>query len=188
MSFKISDITANLLKGGARPSLFEVNIYGGANVNGELAVGRFLIKATSMPSSTIGTIQVPYFGRFAKVAGNRVFAPWSVTVINDETFNVRNALENWSNAINEHRGNVRYGEARSAPISYKAQATVTQYAQDSGMPRVYKFHGLYPTELSELDLSWEAVDQIEEFGCVFEYDYWTVEGPTSDTNSPGALD
>ena len=129
-----------------------------------------MIQAASLPASNLGTIQVPYFGRFIKLAGDRVYDPWVVTVINDEDFLVRNALEEWSNKINRFEGNIRDLK------NYKSQAQVTQYAKTGEILRVYEFDGLYPSTISQIDLGWDINDSIELFQVEFQYDLWRVVG------------
>jgi hypothetical protein len=97
MAFNISDFRGQLEFGGARPSLFEVQIFNPANTTGDLKTP-FLVRAAQLPGSTVGTVPVSYFGRQIKLAGNRTFADWTVTIINDEDFLIRNALEEWNNS------------------------------------------------------------------------------------------
>jgi hypothetical protein len=170
MAFSINEFKSQLVGGGARSALFQVQI-----TNPILGVADFkvpfMIKAASIPESTTGTIQVPYFGRFIKYAGDRSFQPWQVTIINDEDFAIRNAMESWSNAINTHITNFR-----SAPFDYKAQAQIVQYGKDGTALREYTFEGLFPTSISSIDLAWANESQIEEFSVTFEYDLWRVSG------------
>jgi hypothetical protein len=122
-------------------------------------------------------IEVPYFGRKIKIAGDRTFAEWTVTLINDEDMIIRNAMEEWSNNINSHLGNLRsFGSA--SPTLYKANATVTHFGK-TGLPlRSYTFNGLFPTEVSPIDLDWNTTDTLEEFTVTFQYDHWEVSGLT----------
>tara|TARA_Y100001973_G_C5207168_1_gene342426 strand:- start:5580 stop:6125 length:546 start_codon:yes stop_codon:yes gene_type:complete len=181
MAFNVNEIRSQLTLGGARNSLFQVRINNPANSAGDLKVP-FLVKATQIPASTLGVIEVPYFGRKMKIAGDRLFAPWQVTVINDEDFLIRNSLEEWMGEINKHAENTR-GFGSAGPDGYKKDATVTQFSK-TGVPiREYKFVGIYPAELAEIDLNWEAVDQIQEFQCIFQYDYWTVSGATGNAGT-----
>ena len=106
MAFNINEIRSQLALGGARPTLFQVNITNPANAAADLK-SPFLIRASQVPASTLGFIEVPYFGRKVKIAGDRTFAEWNVTVINDEDFLIRNSMEEWMNTINSHLGNVR---------------------------------------------------------------------------------
>lgn len=176
MAFNVNEIRSQLSLGGARNSLFRVTFNNPANGAGDIKVP-FMVKATQIPASTLGTIEVPYFGRKLKIAGDRVFNPWITTVINDEDFLIRNALEEWSNEINGHSDNLR-GFGSSSPNEYKADATVTQFSK-TGVPiREYKFVGIFPAEINEIELNWESVDQIQEFQCTWQYDYWTVSGAT----------
>lgn len=170
MAFSINEFKSQLVGGGARSTLFQVQI-----TNPILGVADFkvpfMIKAASIPESTTGTIPVPYFGRIIKYGGDRQFGPWQVTVINDEDFAVRNAMEAWSNSINSHITNFR-----SAPFDYKAQAQVTQFGKDGSVLREYTFEGLFPSQISTIELGWANQDQIEEFAVTFEYDLWRVSG------------
>jgi len=174
MAFNIQEIRSQLTLGGARASLFQVQIANPANGAGDIKVP-FMVKAAQIPSSTTGVIEVPYFGRKIKVAGDRTFAEWTVTIINDEDFLIRNAMEQWSNSINSHAGNIReFGSA--SPLLYKSNAQITQFSK-TGVPiREYTFNGMFPTEVSAIEMAWETTDAIEEFTVTFQYDFWEVSG------------
>lgn len=172
MAFNINDLRSQLTFGGAKSTLFQVQITN--PIVGGIADIKvpFMVKASIIPSSTINSIDVPYFGRKIKVAGDRTFEPWRVTVINDEDFLIRNAMEAWMSAINTHEGNL----SAVGPVQYKAQAQITQFSK-SGVPlRVYNFNGLFPTEVAAMNMSWEENDRIEEFDVTFAYDWWNVSG------------
>lgn len=177
MAFNINQFKSQLVGGGARPTLFQVNItnpiLGGIDGGADFKVP-FMVRAAAIPASNIGQVVIPYFGRQVKMGGDRVFEDWTVTVINDEDFAVRNAMEAWSNAINTHITNFR-----TYPPTYKAQAQVTQFGKDGTAVREYTFEGLFPVQVSEIQLGWEATDQIEEFTVTFAYDLWRVSGGTT---------
>jgi hypothetical protein len=172
MAFNVNEIKAQLEFGGARPTLFQVQITNPATSAADLKAP-FMMKASTMPESSLGFVEVPYFGRKIRVAGDRVFAPWSVTVVNDEDFLVRDAMEQWSNSINALQRNVR-GTGSSSPSSYKSDALVSQFSKTGELVRQYKFVGVFPTTIAPIPLSWEATDTIEEFDVEFQYDYWEV--------------
>jgi len=174
MAFNIQEIRSQLALGGARASLFQVQIANPANGAGDIKVP-FMVKAAQIPASTLGMIEVPYFGRKIKIAGDRTFAEWTVTVINDEDFLIRNAMEQWMNTINSHAGNIReFGSA--SPLLYKSNAQITQFSK-TGVPiREYTFNGMFPTEVSAIEMAWETTDAIEEFTVTFQYDFWEVSG------------
>lgn len=174
MAFNISEMRSQLTGGGARPTLFEVQITNPINGVADFKIP-FMVKAASLPASVIGPIEVPYFGRKLKIAGDRTFDDWEVTVINDEDFAVRNAMEQWMNAINSHVGNVR-DRARLSPETYKAQAQVRQFSKNGDVIREYTFNGMFPTNLGAIDTSWETNDTIEEFSVTLGYDWWEVTG------------
>lgn len=176
MAFSINEIKSQLTYGGARPNLFQVRI-DTKNSIADLKVP-FMVQAAQIPSSNLGTIRVPYFGRQLKLAGDRTFEPWTVSVINDEDFKVRNALEEWSNRINRLQANVRSLDR------YKSDATVTQFAKDGSVIREYRFVGIFPTLVSQIELNWGDVDNYESFQVQFEYDFWEVVGGNTGTLTP----
>ena len=100
----IDDFKSKLVGGGARPNLFEVelNFPNGLNENDAEEKGRFLVKAANLPASNINVIDVPFRGRNLKIAGDRTFDVWTITIINDTDFLIKNAFERWMNAINKH--------------------------------------------------------------------------------------
>lgn len=173
MAFSVNEFSAALKDGGARNSLFQVQITNPINGSADIQVP-FMCKAAQIPASTLGVIEVPYFGRQVKLAGNRTYAEWTPTIINDEDFAIRNALEHWSNAINTFEGNLRTAGG-SAPALYKANAQVTQYSKTGDILRVYEFIGMFPSEVSTIDLAWET-EGIEEYTVTFQYDYWRING------------
>ena len=88
MAFNINELRSQLVFGGAKNSLFQVQISNPVTSIGDLKVP-FMVKASALPASTLGMIEVPYFGRKVKIAGDRTFEDWNVTVINDEDFLIR---------------------------------------------------------------------------------------------------
>jgi len=172
MAFNINEFKSQLTGGGARPTLFQVQITNPILATADVKLS-FMVKTAAIPGSSVGGFGVPYFGRIVKYAGDRVFEPWPVTVINDEDFAVRNAMEAWSNAINSHDSNTR-----ALPQTYKSNGIVTQYSKDGRALRTYVFEGMYPSTIDSIPLSWAETDTIEEFGVTFEYDLWRVEGIT----------
>jgi len=174
MAFNINEMRAGLALGGARPTLFQVQITNPIN-NAADAIAPFLIRATSLPSSTINPIEIPYFGRKIKIAGDRTFDTWPVTIMNDEDFRIRHTMEQWHNQINSLQTNLNLN-ADSSPLNYKSTALVTQYGKSGDELRRYKFNGIFPTEISTIDLDWDSTDQIETFSVTFAYDWFEIDG------------
>jgi hypothetical protein len=174
MAFNINDLRSQLALGGAKPSLFQVQITNPINTIADLKVP-FMVKSATLPPSTLGSIEVPYFGRKIKLAGDRTFDTWTVTVINDEDFLVRNAMESWMSSINTHQGNVT-ALSSAAPLAYKAQAQITQFSKTGAPLRVYNFNGLFPVNVGEVQMDWGQTDTIEEFTVTFQYDWWDITG------------
>lgn len=183
MAFRINDIVANLKFGGARPTLFQVEITSpfDSDLN---QIAPFMVQTTQIPSSTISAIEVPYFGRKIKVAGDRTFEPWTINILNDEDFKIRHYMERWHDQMNSLAGNLNQ-TGTSAPAQYKSQALVKQYGKsDADRPiREYAFYGIFPTDISTIDLDWADTDRIETFSVTFAYDYHEITGGTTGTIS-----
>jgi len=162
-----------LTYGGARPNLFEVYLtiptFVAADTGSDTKF-RFTARAAQLPAATISAIDVGYFGRMIKFAGDRTFADWTVTVLNDEDFLVRSMLEKWSNALNKLEANQR--QTYGSENDYKATMNVIQYAKDGTPIRSYDIIGAFPTTIDAIDLNWETQNQVESFGVTFAYDYW----------------
>lgn len=174
MAYAINDIRSRLRLGGARPTLFRVRLNTPSRIGGDLSDSPFMIQASSLPGSTIAPIEVPYFGRKIRLAGDRTFEPWSVTVMNDENFKIRQVMEQWHNRINSLQGNLNT-TGGAEPENYKAQADIDQFSKAGGNPiRTYRFYGLFPTEISPIDVNWNDTDQIELFQVTFVYDWYEV--------------
>ena len=168
---KISDLKSSLTGGGARPNLFEVvltfpSVTGVAS--SVLDKARIQVKAAALPASNIAPIDVPFRGRILKVAGDRTFETWTITVINDADFSIRSAFETWMNKINRHSDNT--GSVN--PSAYYADAFVHQLSRNGGILRSYKFYDVFPTNISAIDLSYETTDTIEEFTVELQVQWW----------------
>lgn len=182
---KITDFKSKLSGGGARANLFEVVLSfpdSAPTDTNVLDKSRFLIKAAALPASTIGPVTVPFRGRILKIAGDRTFESWTVTVINDTDFSIRSALENWINSIN------RVSDATGAtdPAAYQADAFVYQLDRDGSTLRAYHMYDIFPTNIAQIALSSETTDVIEEFTCEFQVQWWEAVKGTG--NNAGGQD
>jgi len=180
MAFNVAEFRANMIGDGARPNLFSVSlVFPTLAENGAVAGQKvnFMAKAAQLPGSSIGTVPVFYFGREMKFPGNRTFADWTLTIINDEDFAIRNSLESWMNAINSHATNVRSGGA-IASTGYSVDASVTQYGKTGNELKKYNFVGMFPLDLAPIDLDWGSNDAIEEYTCTFAYQFWETNTTT----------
>jgi hypothetical protein len=168
---KITDFKSKLTGGGARPNLFEVELAFPSAVgvdNDTLQKARFLVKAAALPASTVAPIDVPFRGRILKIAGDRTFETWTITVINDVDFSIRSAFEKWMNTINK----MSDATGLTDPADYQADAFVYQLDRDSSVLRSYKFYDVFPTNISTIDLSYETTDTIEEFTVELQVQWW----------------
>jgi hypothetical protein len=187
----LSQFKTRMAGGGARPNLFEVTIPSfpssitdawGSGDQGENGLFKFLCKAANLPASTIANIPVPFRGRILKVAGDRTFAPWTVTVMNDEDFQLRTAFERWANTISK----LDDATGVTNPTSYMTDAYVQQLGRgkeafsetneggETAILRTYKFYDIFPTEISEIALSYDDTNTVETFTVTFEVLYFTI--------------
>ena len=167
----ITGFKSKLAGGGTRPNLFEVEIAfpNETQIDNDVKEkSRFLIEAAAFPASNITPIDVNFRGRILKIAGDRTFDTWTVTVLNDVDFSIRSAFEKWMNLINKMEDNT--GE--QDPAVYQPDAYVHQLDRDGSTLRTYKFHDVFPTQVSQIDLSYETTDAIEEFTVEFQVQWW----------------
>jgi len=171
----IDDFKANLLGGGARPNQFRVTITPPAGIAIGLDVRRtaFLCKATNLPAQTLGEIPLPFRGRSIYIAGDREFAdPWTTTFINDTDFMVRNAMERWTNGINDLANNTGV----VAPADYQTDLYVDQLDRDDTVLKSYIFKSAWPLTVGQVDLASETVNAIEEFEVTWRYQHFETSG------------
>ena len=190
----------------ARPNLFQVSIYLPKTqltplqpVNDALVTStqdnegqgttsldeltQFMVKAASFPASTIGVVEVPFRGRQLKIAGDRTYEPWSVTVLNDEGFTIRQQMETWAQTIQEYKIN---GSSAQSTGEYMGRAIVDQLSRDGEVIKQATLEGIWPSNISALDLDWGTNDTPEEYTVEFQVQYWLpIKGEeTSTTNTP----
>jgi hypothetical protein len=172
----ISDFKAKLAGGGARNNQFKVTMPfpGYAQVGGEIEDLAFLCTSTSIPAMSIGNVNVPFRGRVIKIAGDRTFASWSINVLNDTNFKLRNAFERWQNGIN----NMTDNEGLSNPVDYQVDVFVDQLDRNGNTLKSYTLRGAYPTSIGAIDLNYETNDAIEDFDVTFEYQYFETNTTT----------
>ena len=173
MAFNVNQFRSQLTGDGARPNLFEVSMpFPAFSLPGNAQTKMtFMCKTAQLPGSTLGVVPMQYFGRELKFVGNRTFADWTVTIINDEDFIVRNAFERWMNGINSHNLNVRNPIA-TTPLGYSVDGQVTQFGKAGNTLKQYKFVGMYPTDVTAIDVDWGSNDAIEEFSVTLTYQWW----------------
>jgi len=170
----VDDMKAQLTGGGARPNLFKVTMAFLSYVTADVTKASYMCKAASMPASTIAPIAIPFRGRNLQVAGDRSFDPWSVTIINDTDFNVRNSFEEWMNGINQHNENT----GLTQPSSYMADMIVEQLDKDGTTKKTYNIRGTFPTSLGAIELDYTQENAIEEFTVELQVQYWESDKNT----------
>ncbi len=181
----LSAFKSRLVGGGARPNLFEVelttfpdSVEGWDNNSADMF--RFMCKSAALPASNIAQIDVPFRGRIFKVAGDRTVDTWTVTVINDENFGLRYAFESWVESMAKLSNNM----GATDPDAYMTSATVYQLGrgnklssrdnsgENNAVLAQYNFIDIFPTNVSQIDLSYDNGDQIEEFTVEFQVNSW----------------
>lgn len=200
MTFDINTFKHTGLKyGGTRPSLFvvefapptgflqttgasTVNTTSGVATISSQSLSRLTCKAAALPEAVVAEIEVGYFGRRIKVAGERAFQDWQVTIINDENFVMRAMLEAWSNGINRLEANIR--DLLFDIEGYKADMVVRQFSKTGVEIRAYQMIGAWPSQVSAIALDWDQGNAIEYFACTWAYDYWL---PITELGTDGAV-
>ena len=185
MPFNLTDFKGALTGQGARPTLFDVQITSPSYTAGD-PVGKinFTCRAAQLPGKTFGVIEVPYFGRKVKVAGDQTFAEWTVTVINDENFTHRKSFEAWMQNVAQYQDH----SGITNPTDYMGNATVYQLGRSASTQSSigtagntakilaqYKFVDIFPTNVAAIDLSYDTSDTIEEFTVEFQVQYYYPE-------------
>ena len=181
----IDDFKANVASDFARPNLFQVDLSfpsGIINNASLVELGKFTVRAANLPSSQVGVIEVPFRGRVLKIAGDRTFEPWTITVQNDSGFVLRNAFELWASSIQAYNENFTsaagLGDSDDA-TGYFADMVVHQLARDvkdGDAPKIlksYKFYNVFPSNIAAIDLDFGNNDAIEEFTVELQTQYWT---------------
>jgi hypothetical protein len=182
----IEDFKASLQGGGVRPTMFEVEMTFPGDIVADPTQstndGIFLIKAASLPASVISSISVPFRGRELKVSGDKSFEDWTVTVVNDNTFGLRKAFEEWSEKIQNHN----YALGANTLEEYFSSAIVRQLDRDGQQLRAYQFKGIWPTNVAAIDLSFNPGTEIEEYQVTFAVQYWGATDAGDPYTSPVA--
>tara|TARA_B100001093_G_C26827251_1_gene1014586 strand:+ start:135 stop:755 length:621 start_codon:yes stop_codon:yes gene_type:complete len=186
----------------ARPNLFQVQLsFPTIGTDGSLAGGNtqddadkepsfvstdgtqlstFMIKAAQLPASTIGVVNVPFRGRQLKIAGDRTFEPWTITVLNDENFRLRRQFEAWAAAIQDYRVNI---SGSNTIGDYQKDARVQQFDRKGVKSKEYHFESIWPSNISAIDLDWESNDTPEEYTVEFQVQYWTPVNMSNTANT-----
>jgi len=173
----ISDFKGALIGGGARPNLFEVELTTfPAGIGWNASDFSYMCKAATLPASNIANIDIPFRGRIFKVAGDRTIDPWTVTIINDESFNLRNAFEEWADLIAKLENNL----GATDPNAYMVNAKVYQLGRGSSpssksntgtansVLKEYEFFNIWPSAVAAIDVSYDSTDSLEEFTVDFQ--------------------
>lgn len=187
----LDDFKANVVSDFARPNLFQVDLAfpsGIINNSSLVNLGNFTVRAANLPSSQIGVIEVPFRGRVLKIAGDRTFEPWTITIQNDSGFVLRDAFELWASSIQAYNENFTSAAGlgdEDDSTGYFADMQVHQLARDvkdGQKPKViksYKFFNVFPSNIAAIDLDFGNNDAIEEFTVELQVQYWTPETPSS---------
>ena len=163
----VDDFKSKLVGGGARSNMFKVTCNFPAYAQGDVELSSFLIKGAQFPSSVVAPVPVLFRGRQLQLAGDRTFEPWTVTVINDTDFAVRNAFERWMNGISEHNNNT----GLSNPTDYQADMIIEQLNKQGEVTKTYDLRGTFPTNISAIDVHYDSENTIQEFTVELQVPY-----------------
>ena len=181
----IDSFKSSVVSDFARPNLFQVDLSFPseviANATGLSDLGKFTVRAANLPSSQMGIVEVPFRGRVLKIAGDRTFEPWTITIMNDSRFSLRNAFEAWVEKIQAANENITQTSGlgdESDATGYFTDMFVHQLSRDasssekSTILRSYKFTDVFPSNVSAIDLDFGSNDAVEEFTVELQVQYW----------------
>ena len=164
----VDDFKSKLRGGGARANLFKVTLNYPAYAGGDVELSSLMCKAAQLPQSTVGSFPVNFRGRELKVAAERTFEDWTITIINDTDFGVRDPMERWMNGINGHAANTGLVN----PVDYQSDLIVEQLDRDESVIKRVNIRGAFPIVVSPIQLSYDTRGEIEQFDVTFSYQYW----------------
>lgn len=182
-TFNVERFKSALTNGGARPNQFAVQLSYPTYVAGQsIAVARspFLVNIAELPGQTVNPAIVQYRGREVKFVGDRIFAPWTITVLNDAEMSIRTAVEQWMGGMEDYAG--KFG--RLQPSEYQRDLQVFQLDRNGNILKSYTLANAFPVDLSPVALDFGANDQISQFTVTFQYQHFT----TSNNPSGGIVD
>ena len=190
MAFTVSEFKSKTAKAGgtARPALFKMTLEHVSKTSLSFTDNEtIIVKATAIPAANIAPLSVNYHGRAYKWQGFRTYDNWTTTIINDESFSMRNKIQQWMREISGKMDGSRTGTF-GAPVTsglqakwWEGNATIQQLTTDGNVCQTYKFYNLWPTELAEIPVDWSS-DAIQEYTCTWAYDYWSHGTNNSTTN------
>ena len=172
----INEFKSRLSGGGARANQFKVTMTfpGYSSVGGETSDLSYLCTATSIPGQSLGTVAVPFRGRVLNLVGDRTFAPWSMTVLNDTDFKIYRGLERWMNGMN----NMTDNEGLTNSVDYQVDGFIDHLDRDGNSIKTYTIRGAFPTSLDGIALSYGTNDAIEDFGVTLSYQWFETDTTT----------
>lgn len=179
----ISDFKAQMIGGGARANQFRAELSFPGYVTAGVVAGQqaqFLCKSAQLPASTIENMPIQYRGRAINFAGERTYAPWTITVYNDTNFNIRNAMEQWQAGIQ----NYTTTQGRVNPQDYQVDLTVHQLDRNGAIVKSYTFVDSHPLSVGVIALDYDTTNAIETFDVEFQYNYFT----SNTTENSAAVD
>ena len=162
------------LNGGSKANLFRMEIIPEFTVPGfdanEVSI---LCKSGAIPAFTLGIIEVPFRGRRIKIPGDRTYADWTATFVNDDNQQTRKAFDSWMNTIVDVNGE---NSLRTGVGTYRCKIVVNQLRPDGNIARIYELYDAFPTDVSAIDLSYDTTDAVQEFTVTFKYHFLDVGG------------
>ena len=169
----ITQFKSRLKGGGARANQFKVLLQTfPEGTAGDISDLSFLCKSTTLPGQTITATVVDFRGRQIKLAGDsRAFEDWSMTVINDTSFSIRNAFEKWMEKIN----NMATNGGVTNPAEYQTDIIIQQLDRGETVLKTYTLINAFPVSLGEIAVSYDTNDTIEDFTIDFAYEYYTAQ-------------
>ena len=162
----IEEFRSRLGAGGARPNQFRVTLNFPTIAESDNTYS-ILVSGAAIPASTVNPAIIQYRGREIKLAGERIFDPWTVTIINDTNQSLRRPFEQWLDSMNQkddNRGNLN-------PVDYFQDIEIEHLDRnDAVLPGgKYILYDAFPINMSEIALQYAQNDILEEYTVTFQY-------------------
>ena len=176
MAFALSTFQTALASGGARPSLFELQISKVPTLTTvlDLANIKYYCNVSALPPLTVTPIERQYFGRTVKIPGDMVFGDLTTTIIMTNGGDERTELEIWMNEINKTGDNLMNVD-HSTASGFGGTVKLHQYGKDGDTTpkHTITFVDCWPSVVGEIALSYDTASDIEQFDVTWSYNYYT---------------
>jgi hypothetical protein len=161
------------------------NFNGGTRLNRFTAISEnctrlnrpFHMRSAQIPGAQISSIGLNWFGRTIELPGERVFEPWTFTILDDSLDEeVYSDFEAWQHAIGNKDQNTFVNLAnsfRSLSGGKGCDFVVKQYRADGdAVEKQFKIFNAWPIQIGPIELDQAKDNQLCQFTVTFAYSHF----------------